>query len=131
MKIDRILIEGKQPRYESLTSEKYLVNYQFIVRVRNGLKKEYYRFMTMEPYYKIAYVDCKAPKDKEKNRKILTLAYGKLKEELAMVEMENYFNAQDAEEEKKRREEEAGKIKPGEQVSIEKYLKNCKKDIDK
>lgn len=131
MKIDKILIEGKQPRYESLTSEKYLVNYQFIVRVRNGLKKEYYRFMTMEPYYKIAYVDCKAPKDREKSRKILALAYGKLKEELAIVEMENYFNAQDAEEEKKRREEEAGKIKPGEQVSIEKYLKNCKKDIDK
>lgn len=130
IKVDGIYIEGKQPRYESLISEKYLVNYNFVIRFKKGLKKYCYKFMTLEPYYKIAYVDCKAPEDKEENRKHLILAYGALKNKLAQYEMFDYFEKQDEEEEKKRKEEEAGKIKPGEQVSIEKYLKNCKKEID-
>ena len=128
IKVNGIYIQGHQKHY---TKQKEYTNYTFVIRFKKGLKKYYYKFVTMEPFYKIAYLDCEAPKNREENRGHLILAYGALKQALAQCEMIGYFDQQDAEEEKQRKEEEAEKIKPGEQVSIEKYLKNCKKDIDK
>ena len=59
---------------------------------------------------------------------MLTLIYGEVKKFLGRQEMIYYFKEQKRkekeEEERKQREEEEKRIKLGEQISFEKYLKN-------
>lgn len=132
MKIKNIWIEDIKTTY--VNQEEKIDNFTFIVIFQKGLSKKYYKFMTNFPHFKICYLQERsfevAPTDKEENRKILQLAYGELKKQLAMWELQADFRAEDEEKERKRREEEQGKIKIGEQVSFEKYLKNLKKTID-
>lgn len=130
MKIKKIYIEEVRENY--IDKENIVKNYIFTVILKKGLHKKRYKFLTNLPYFSIAYVSdygyYNAPNDKEENRKILILAYGELKKRLAELELEYYFKQQDREEEERRileeREKESRIIKVGEQVTIEKYLKN-------
>lgn len=132
MKIKDIWIEDVRTTY--VNQEEKIDNFTFIVIFQKGLSKKYYKFMTNFPHFKICYLQERgfevAPTDREENRKILQLAYGEFKKQLAVWELQADFRKEDEEEKRKRREEEQGKIKIGEQVSFEKYLKNLKKTID-
>ena len=131
MKIKDFWIEDFE-QYE--VNEEKRTNATFVMVLKKGLHKKYYRFKVYLPYIKICYLQDRgfenAPVDIKENREILTLAYGEFKKQLAMWELQADFRAEDEEKERKRREEEQGKIKIGEQVSFEKYLKNFKKTID-
>lgn len=68
------------------------------------------------------------PKEKLQREALLTLIYGEVKKFLGRQEMIYYFKEEHRKEEEERRrkeeEEKAKKIALGEQISIEKYLKN-------
>lgn len=132
MKIKNIWIEDVRTTY--VNQEEKIDNFTFVIVFKKGLSKKYYKFMTNFPHFKICYLQERgfenAPTDKEENRKILQLAYGELKKQLATWELFADFRKEDEEEERKRKEEEQGKIKIGEQVTFEKYLKNFNKSVD-
>lgn len=130
MKIKQIWLEDVRQTY--VDQENFIKNYTFTITLKRGLFTEDYKFITNLPHFTIAYLSergyCEAPTDKKENRKILILAYGALKKQLAEWELEYQFEEQDRKEKEKRlqeqREKELGIIKVGEQVTIEKYLKN-------
>ena len=68
------------------------------------------------------------PQERLQREALLTLIYGEIKKFLGRQEMIHYFKEQRRkereEEERKQREEEEKKIKLGEQITFEKYLKN-------
>ena len=79
--------------------------------------------------FKCAFLDGGSiPQEKLQREALLTLIYGEVKKFLGRQEMIYYFKEQRRkereEEERKQREEEEKKIKLGEQITFEKYLKN-------
>ena len=78
--------------------------------------------------FKCAFLDGGSiPQEKLQREALLTLIYGEVKKFLGRQEMIYYFKEQRRkereEEERKQREEEERKIKLGEQITFEKYLK--------
>lgn len=79
--------------------------------------------------FKCAFLDGGSiPQDRLQREALLTLIYGEVKKFLGKQEMIHYFKDQrrkeKEEQEKKQREEEEKRIKLGEQITFEKYLKN-------
>ena len=79
--------------------------------------------------FKCAFLDGGSiPQEKLQREALLTLIYGEVKKYLGRQEMIYYFKEQRRkereEEERKQREEEEKRIKLGEQITFEKYLKN-------
>ena len=79
--------------------------------------------------FKCAFLDGGSiPQEKLQREALLTLIYGEVKKFLGRQEMIYYFKEQRRkereEEERKQREEEEKRIKLGEQITFEKYLKN-------
>ena len=116
------------------TSVEYL-NYQGwhfegIAIYKIGMKKYKCKFIAGEKLsFKCAFLDGGSiPQEKLQREALLTLIYGEVKKYLGRQEMIYYFKEQKRkekeEEERKQREEEEKRIKLGEQISFEKYLKN-------
>lgn len=116
------------------TSIEYL-NYQGwhfegIAIYKIGMKKYKCKFIAGEKLsFKCAFLDGGSiPQEKLQREALLTLIYGEVKKYLGRQEMIYYFKEQRRkereEQERKQREEEEKRIKLGEQISFEKYLKN-------
>ena len=116
------------------TSIEYL-NYQGwhfegIAIYKIGMKKYKCKFIAGEKLsFKCAFLDGGSiPQEKLQREALLTLIYGEVKKFLGRQEMIHYFKEQRRkereEEERKQREEEEKRIKLGEQITFEKYLKN-------
>ena len=116
------------------TSVEYL-NYQGwhfegIAVYRIGWKRYKCKFIAGEKLsFKCAFLDGGSiPQEKLQREALLTLIYGEVKKFLGRQEMIHYFKEQRRkereEEERKQREEEEKRIKLGEQITFEKYLKN-------
>ena len=116
------------------TSIEYL-NYQGwhfegIAIYKIGMKKYKCKFIAGEKLsFKCAFLDGGSiPQEKLQREALLTLIYGEVKKFLGRQEMIYYFKEQrrkeKEEEERKQREEEEKRIKLGEQITFEKYLKN-------
>ena len=116
------------------TSVEYL-NYQGwhfegIAVYKIGIKKYKCKFIAGEKLsFKCAFLDGGSiPQERLQREALLTLIYGEVKKFLGRQEMIYYFKEQRRkereEEERKQREEEERKIKLGEQITFEKYLKN-------
>ena len=116
------------------TSVEYL-NYQGwhfegIAIYKIGMKKYKCKFIAGEKLsFKCAFLDGGSiPQEKLQREALLTLIYGEVKKFLGRQEMIYYFKEQRRkereEEERKQREEEEKRIKLGEQITFEKYLKN-------
>ena len=116
------------------TSIEYL-NYQGwhfegIAIYKIGMKKYKCRFIAGEKLsFKCAFLDGGSiPQERLQREALLTLIYGEVKKFLGRQEMIYYFKEQRRkereEEERKQREEEEKRIKLGEQITFEKYLKN-------
>ena len=116
------------------TSVEYL-NYQGwhfegIAVYRIGWKIYKCKFIAGERLsFKCAFLDGGSiPQEKLQREALLTLIYGEVKKFLGRQEMIHYFKEQRRkereEEERKQREEEEKRIKLGEQITFEKYLKN-------
>ena len=124
-------IEEKIPHYNEEGFIDYY-DYQMCMNFRVNGKKQFYRFITCKKSFVIAFLDnpytSPVPEDKEIRRMILKLAYGELNKLLAICELDNHFYNEDKKEEEEQRrkeeEEKAKRIALGEQVTIEKYLKN-------
>lgn len=131
-------IEEKIPHYNEEGVIDYC-DYQMCMNFKVNGKKQFYRFITCKKSFIIAFLDdpytSPIPKDKEIRRMILKLAYGELHKILGIYELSNYFYNEDKKEEeeqlRKQREEKVKRIALGEQISIEKYLLNSEKTIDK
>ena len=95
-----------------------------------GMKKYKCKFIAGEKLsFKCAFLDGGSiPQEKLQREALLTLIYGEVKKFLGRQEMIYYFKEQRRkereEEERKQREEEEKRIKLGEQITFEKYLKN-------
>ena len=79
--------------------------------------------------FKCAFLDGGSiPQEKLQREALLTLIYGEVKKFLGRQEMIYYFKEQRRkereEQERKQKEEEEKRIKLGEQITFEKYLKN-------
>lgn len=116
------------------TSIEYL-NYQGwhfegIAIYKIGMKKYKCKFIAGEKLsFKCAFLEGgNIPQERLQREALLTLIYGEVKKFLGRQEMIYYFKEQRRkereEEERKQREEEERKIKLGEQITFEKYLKN-------
>ena len=116
------------------TSIEYL-NYQGwhfegIAVYRIGWKIYKCKFIAGEKLsFKCAFLDGGSiPQERLQREALLTLIYGEVKKFLGRQEMIYYFKEQrkkeKEEEERKQREEEEKRIKLGEQITFEKYLKN-------
>ena len=116
------------------TSIEYL-NYQGwhfegIAIYKIGMKKYKCKFIAGEKLsFKCAFLEGGSiPQERLQREALLTLIYGEVKKFLGRQEMIYYFKEQRRkereEEERKQREEEERKIKLGEQITFEKYLKN-------
>ena len=116
------------------TSVEYL-NYQGwhfegIAIYKIGMKKYKCKFIAGEKLsFKCAFLEGgNIPQEKLQREALLTLIYGEVKKFLGRQEMMHYFKEQRRkereEEERKQREEEEKRIKLGEQITFEKYLKN-------
>ena len=116
------------------TSVEYL-NYQGwhfegIAIYKIGMKKYKCKFIAGEKLsFKCAFLDGGSiPQERLQREALLTLIYGEVKKFLGRQEMIYYFKEQrrkeKEEEERKQREEEEKRIKLGEQITFEKYLKN-------
>ena len=116
------------------TSIEYL-NYQGwhfegIAVYRIGWKRYKCKFIAGEKLsFKCAFLDGGSiPQEKLQREALLTLIYGEVKKYLGRQEMIYYFKEQrrkeGEEQERKQREEEEKRIKLGEQITFEKYLKN-------
>ena len=116
------------------TSIEYL-NYQGwhfegVAIYRIGWKRYKCKFIAGEKLsFKCAFLDGGSiPQEKLQREALLTLIYGEVKKFLGRQEMIYYFKEQrrreKEEEERKQREEEEKRIKLGEQITFEKYLKN-------
>ena len=116
------------------TSIEYL-NYQGwhfegVAIYRIGWKRYKCKFIAGEKLsFKCAFLDGGSiPQEKLQREALLTLIYGEIKKFLGRQEMIYYFKEQRRkereEEERKQREEEEKRIKLGEQITFEKYLKN-------
>lgn len=116
------------------TSVEYL-NYQGwhfegVAIYRIGIKRYKCKFIAGEKLsFKCAFLDGGSiPQEKLQREALLTLIYGEVKKFLGRQEMIYYFKEQRRkereEEERKQREEEEKRIKLGEQITFEKYLKN-------
>ena len=116
------------------TSVEYL-NYQGwhfegIAIYKIGMKNYKCRFIAGEKLsFKCAFLDGgNIPQERLQREALLTLIYGEVKKFLGRQEMIYYFKEQRRkereEEERKQREEEEKRIKLGEQITFEKYLKN-------
>lgn len=106
-------------------------NYEFEMLIKYKGKKQWFKFLTHEKYG-LCFVEsqyyARPIEDKEERRAFLIEAFGEFNKYLAKIHQENIFIRQDKEEREKRWKEEqerkAREIALGEQVSIEKYLKN-------
>ena len=116
------------------TSIEYL-NYQGwhfegIAIYKIGMKKYKCRFIAGEKLsFKCAFLEGgNIPQERLQREALLVLIYGEVQKFLGRQEMIYYFKEQRKrereEEERKQREEEEKRIKLGEQISFEKYLKN-------
>ena len=116
------------------TSIEYL-NYQGwhfegIAIYKIGIKKYKCRFMAGEKLsFKCAFLEGgNIPKERLQREALLVLIYGEVKKFLGRQEMIDFFREErkkeEEERERKQKEEEEKRIKLGEQISFEKYLKN-------
>lgn len=116
------------------TSVEYL-NYQGwhfegIAIYKIGMKKYKCKFIAGEKLsFKCAFLEGgNIPEERLQREALLVLIYGEVKKFLGRQEMIYYFKEQrrkeKEEEERKQREEEEKRIKLGEQITFEKYLKN-------
>lgn len=116
------------------TSVEYL-NYQGwhfegIAIYKIGLKRYKCKFIAGEKLsFKCAFLEGgNIPEDRLQREALLVLIYGEVKKFLGKQEMIYYFKDQRRkereEQERKQREEEEKRIKLGEQITFEKYLKN-------
>ena len=116
------------------TSVEYL-NYQGwhfegIAIYKIGIKKYKCKFIAGEKLsFKCAFLEGgNVPQDRLQREALLVFIYGEIKKYLGRQEMIEYFQEQrrkeKEEQEQKEREERAKRIALGEQISIEKYLKN-------
>ena len=116
------------------TSVEYL-NYQGwhfegVAIYKIGMKKYKCKFIASEKLsFKCAFLEGgNVPQDRLQREALLVLIYGEIKKYLGRQEMIDYFQEQrrkeKEEQEQRKREERAKRIALGEQISIEKYLKN-------
>lgn len=116
------------------TSVEYL-NYQGwhfegIAIYKIGMKKYKCKFIAGEKLsFKCGFLEGgNVPEERLQREALLVLIYGEVQKFLGRQEMIYYFKEQrrkeKEEEERKQREEEEKRIKLGEQISFEKYLKN-------
>ena len=116
------------------TSIEYL-NYQGwhfegIAVYKIGMKKYKCKFIAGEKLsFKCAFLDGGSiPQERLQREALLVLIYGEVKKYLGKQEMIYYFKEQrrkeKEEQERKQKEEEEKRIKLGEQITFEKYLKN-------
>ena len=116
------------------TSVEYL-NYQGwhfegIAVYKIGMKKYKCKFIAGEKLsFKCAFLDGGSiPQERLQREALLVLIYGEVKKYLGKQEMIYYFKEQrrkeKEEQERKQKEEEEKRIKIGEQITFEKYLKN-------
>ena len=116
------------------TSVEYL-NYQGwhfegIAVYKIGMKKYKCKFIAGEKLsFKCAFLDGGSiPQERLQREALLVLIYGEVKKYLGKQEMIYYFKEQrrkeKEEQERKQKEEEEKRIKLGEQITFEKYLKN-------
>ena len=116
------------------TSVEYL-NYQGwhfegIAIYKIGMKKYKCKFIAGEKLsFKCAFLEGgNIPQERLQREALLVLIYGEVQKFLGRQEMIYYFKEQrrkeKEEEERKQREEEEKRIKLGEQITFEKYLKN-------
>ena len=116
------------------TSVEYL-NYQGwhfegIAIYKIGMKKYKCKFIAGEKLsFKCAFLEGgNVPQERLQREALLVLIYGEVQKFLGRQEMIYYFKEQrrkeKEEEERKQREEEEKRIKLGEQITFEKYLKN-------
>lgn len=97
-----------------------------------GMKKYKCAFIAGEKLsFKCAFLErygSQVPENRLDREALLVLIYGEIQKYLGRTEMINYFREQRQKEEeeqrRKKEEEKAKKIALGEQVTIEKYLKN-------
>ena len=95
-----------------------------------GMKKYKCKFIAGEKLsFKCAFLEGGSiPQERLQREALLTLIYGEVKKFLGRQEMIHYFKEQRRkereEEERKQREEKEKRIKLGEQITFEKYLKN-------
>ena len=105
-------------------------HFEGIAIYKIGMKNYKCRFIAGEKLsFKCAFLDGGSiPQEKLQREALLTLIYGEVKKFLGRQEMIYYFKEQRRkereEEERKQREEEEKRIKLGEQITFEKYLKN-------
>ena len=116
------------------TSVEYL-NYQGwhfegIAIYKIGMKKYKCKFIAGEKLsFKCAFLEGgNIPKERLQREALLVLIYGEVKKFLGRQEMIDFFREErkkeEEERERKQKEEEEKRIKLGEQISFEKYLKN-------
>lgn len=116
------------------TSIEYL-NYQGwhfegIAIYKIGIKKYKCRFIVGEKLsFKCAFLEGgNIPQDRLQREALLVLIYGEVKKFLGRQEMIDFFREkrkkEEEERERKQKEKEEKRIKLGEQISFEKYLKN-------
>ena len=105
-------------------------HFEGIAIYKIGMKKYKCKFIAGEKLsFKCAFLDGGSiPQEKLQREALLTLIYGEVKKFLGRQEMIHYFKEQRRkereEEERKQREEKEKRIKLGEQITFEKYLKN-------
>ena len=116
------------------TSVEYL-NYQGwhfegVAIYKIGMKKYKCKFIAGEKLsFKCAFLEGgNVPQDRLQREALLVFIYGEIKKYLGRQEMIEYFQEQrrkeKEEQEQREKEEKAKRIALGEQISIEKYLKN-------
>lgn len=105
-------------------------HFEGIAIYKIGLKRYKCKFIAGEKLsFKCAFLEGgNIPEDRLQREALLVLIYGEVKKFLGKQEMIYYFKDQrrkeKEEQERKQREEEEKRIKLGEQITFEKYLKN-------
>ena len=105
-------------------------HFEGIAIYKIGMKKYKCKFIAGEKLsFKCAFLEGGSiPQERLQREALLTLIYGEVKKFLGRQEMIHYFKEQRRkereEEERKQREEKEKRIKLGEQITFEKYLKN-------
>lgn len=131
----KINVEEYNTRFNYSKDTKETTSYDefiFTGLIKIGLQKKMYKFITLGKISPCAFLETQwtdeIPLEEEIKDEILIQVYGELKKITGQWEMKNFLIKQkrEREEEKRRklREEKEKQIALGEQISIEKYLKN-------
>lgn len=135
VKVLKINIEEHNKRFNYSKEEDVSIPYDefvFTSLIKIGLQQKIYKFITLGKVSPCAFLETQwtdeIPSEEEIKENILIQVYGELKKTIGQWEMEEFLIKQKREREEERRrklrEEKEKQIALGEQISIEKYLKN-------